>query len=127
MELKVQYRQDHFKNFFIFVLGIWVKNIYIMTYSARILRYFFSLKDLILKLWENRPFAIKFWSRKTLCYDEFGMEKKHLISKVTDSFGKLFNKSVVYSRGTAEWVRNKFWPLRWRISLAKIPTTPIET
>ena len=106
-----------------------------MTCSTRILRYFFSLKDLILKLrwlinfllWENRPFAINFDQKKTLCYDEFGMEKKHLISMVTGSFGKLFNKSVVYSRGTAEWVRNKFWPLWWRISWAKIPTTPIET
>ena len=34
--------------------------------------------------------------------------KKDLISKVTGSFGKLFNKSVVYSRGAAERVRNKF-------------------
>lgn len=25
MELKEQYRQHHFKNFFIFVLGIWIK------------------------------------------------------------------------------------------------------
>ena len=33
-------------------------------------------------------------------------------------------QNVVDSRGTAKWVRNKFWPLWWRVSLSiKLFTT----
>ena len=137
MELKEQYRQHHFKNFFIFVLGICTK-IYIYIYHE-----LFSKNIKVLFLSQRPYFKAQMIDKFSYCekIDRLLLilikkdtllwwirhGKKDLISKVTGSFGKLFNKSVVYSRGAAERVRNKFWPLWWRISLAKIPTTPIET
>ena len=135
MELKVQYRQHHFKNFFTFVLGIWIKKyIYHDLFNKNIKVLFLSQRPYFkaqiidkFSYCEKIDRLLLILIKKDTLLRWIRHEKKHLVSKVTGSFGKLFNKSVVYSRGAAEWVRNKFWPLWWRISLAKISTTPIET